>query len=201
MRLLQTAGAPEFETDQVADDGDNLWFHPETLHGLEAFPSRAPRDLAHQGILDEWSRCACDLGAPNVMSLSRYQGNNDPSLIAVAGSNRCALSLRASVLSGWLYVTLFRANVLKHIYAARWRSESDKELLPHKRELEDPSSRLPKVGCLHACSSQRWHARPPGIRQVGLSSDEQTPALPFHMRRGSPAQIDQASSSVSPVPG
>ena len=101
---------------------------------------------------------------------------------------------------GWLDVTSPRANVPKRTYAARSRSESDKELLPHKRELEDPSGRLPKVGCLHACSSQGWHARPPGIRQVGLLSDEQIPSPLFHTRQVSPAQIGQASSSVSPAP-
>src|SRR5438552_10168282 len=94
-------------------------------------------------------------------------------------TNRRALTLRAPVLSGWLDVTSFRANGPKRTYAARWRSESGKELLPHKRELEDPSSRLQKVGCSRACSSQRWHVRLRGMRQVGLSSDEQIPAPPF----------------------
>jgi hypothetical protein len=62
MRLLQTEGAREIETDEVADDGGSLLFHPEAPHELAAFLSRAPRDLADLGILDEWSRCACELG-------------------------------------------------------------------------------------------------------------------------------------------
>ena len=87
--------------------------------------------------------------------------------------------MRASVLSGWLDVTSSRADVPKRTYAAHWRSESGKELLPHKRELEDPSSRLQKVECSRACSSRRWHARPPGMRQVGLSIGRADTSTPF----------------------
>src|SRR4030095_2727221 len=47
--------------------------------------------------------------------------------VAVTG----ALTWRASMFSGWLDVTSSRANVPKRTYAARSRSESDKELLPH----------------------------------------------------------------------
>lgn len=62
MRLLLTAGEPDFETDEVADDGGSQWFHRGALRGPEAFLARAPRDLVDQGVSDEWSRCACDLG-------------------------------------------------------------------------------------------------------------------------------------------
>lgn len=62
MSSRQKAGAPDSETDEVADDGDSLWFHREAPHEPKAFPSIALRDLADQGISDECSRCACELG-------------------------------------------------------------------------------------------------------------------------------------------
>ena len=63
---------------------------------------------------------------PNVMPLSRYQGNNDPSLIAVAGSSGGLDNTQLPSLLALWNVDKAAESITRHVWEAKPENRSDR---------------------------------------------------------------------------